>query len=349
MWHTLPYVSKNDLHQILMDLPAAEMIGRSGEPASAPMAARVARACVDLDHVKGLLGKEEIVKIRAKYRVLPDLYWDERMEDVVTPARFSDLGSRVVQQPKPSQLAKLWELCAGSAALSARARARRMAHLPPVDLRYGWYTHRPADQELILHGILVVGVQCVTAAPNCALWGTMTANMDKDRLLARRQQEEPGLCFLAMVCVLQYLMGRLFIIESSGASKIFKDSALKCLQELHPHVSQLDQCMYGATQDEVPIRKHSKFVSDFPLTGMDARCDKSHSHQQLRGSGPLGSRTASAARYPPQAVRRHPGQYHCLTLHAAGWGEKVAFGARLPGPTRLWGLEQGGSGGTSHS
>merc|ERR1712197_21382 len=78
------------------------------------------------------------------------------------------------------------------------------------------------------------------------------------------------------------------------------ETALKCVQKLQPHVSQLDQCMYGATQDEVPIRKHSKFVSDFPLTGMDTRCDKTHSHQQLRGSGPLGSRTASAARYPPK-------------------------------------------------
>ena len=65
-------------------------------------------------------------------------------------------------------------------------------------------------------------------------------------------------------------------------------------------MSQLDQCMYGAAQDGVPTRKHSKFVPDFPLKGMDTRCDKTHSHQQLRGSGPLGSRTASAARYPPK-------------------------------------------------
>ena len=76
---------------------------------------------------------------------------------MVTPARFADLGPRVVQQPKQAQLAKLWELCAGSAALSARARERRMAHLPPVDLRYGWFTHRQVDQDLILYGILVVG------------------------------------------------------------------------------------------------------------------------------------------------------------------------------------------------
>ena len=58
--------------------------------------------------------------------------------------------------------------------------------------------------------------------------------------------------------------------------------------------------MYGAAQDEVPTRKSSKFVPDFPLTGMGTRCDKTHAHQQLRGSAPSGSRTAMAARYPPK-------------------------------------------------
>ena len=139
-----------------------------------------------------------------------------------------------------------------------------MAHFSPVDLRYGWHTHRRADQELILYGILVVGVHCVMAAPNCALWGIMTVNMRKELLQLRREKEEPGLQFLGLVCFLQYLMGRHYIVESSGASKIFKESALKCLEELGPQESKLDQCMYGAEQDQVPIRKSSKFVSDFP-------------------------------------------------------------------------------------
>ena len=131
----MPYVSKDDLHQILSDLPAADLNGRSGQPAPVPTAARVAIACVDLGHLKDCVSKEDIVKIRAKYRVLPDLYWEDKAEDVLTPARFADLGPGVVQQPKQTQLAKLWELCSGSGALSARARERRMAHLPPVDLR----------------------------------------------------------------------------------------------------------------------------------------------------------------------------------------------------------------------
>ena len=54
-----------------------------------------------------------------------------------------------------------------------------MPHLPPVDMRYGWYTQRREDQILILYGILVVGVFCLFAAPNCEAWGSMTQNMAK--------------------------------------------------------------------------------------------------------------------------------------------------------------------------
>ena len=78
-----------------------------------------------------------------------------------------------------------------------------------------------------MYGILVVGVHCVTAAPNCALWGTMTANMRQELLQLRREKKGPGLQFLGLVCFLQYLMGRHYIVESSAASKIFKESALR--------------------------------------------------------------------------------------------------------------------------
>ena len=95
-------------------------------------------------------------------------------------------------------------------------------------------------------------------------------------------------------------MGRHFIIENSGASRIFKESPLQCLEALGLHVSKLDQCMYGAEQEQVRIRKSSMFVSDFPQTGLDTRCDKNHEHQHIRGQEPEGSRTAAAARYPTE-------------------------------------------------
>ena len=298
MWGNMPFISKDALHQILSDLPECHVGGRSGKPAPVPTAARVAIARVDLDHLKGALPKEELSKVRAKYSNLPDLYWHDDAEAIITPDRFDKLDRQVVQQPSKAQKAKLWELCSGSGALSARAREKRVPHLPPVDLRYGWYTQRRRDQMLILFGVLVVGVHCVFAAPNCALRGSMTANMPRDLLAARRGREGPGLQFLALVCFLQFLMGRHFLIENSGASKIFEESPLRILSHLGVSHSKLDQCMYGAMQDNIHIKKSTAFVSDCPTPELETRCDHSHQHLQLRGHGPGGSRTAAAAMYP---------------------------------------------------
>ena len=104
-----------------------------------------------------------------------------------------------------------------------------MPHLPPVDFRYGWHTARCRDQVLILFGLLVVGVSCLFAAPNCALWGMMVHGMSQALLTARRKLEEKGLQLLAMCAFIQHILGRTFIVENSGASKIFKESPLHVL------------------------------------------------------------------------------------------------------------------------
>ena len=136
------------------------------------------------------------------------------------------------------------------------------------------------------------------AAPNCALWGNIAATLQRDLLTTRRDREKPGLQFFALLCFLQILMGRHFPIESSGSSKIIKESPLQILAHVGLHVSNLDQCMYGAKQENRHIQKSILFVCDCPQTGLDIRCDRSHTHIPLRGQGPKGSRTAAAAMYP---------------------------------------------------
>ena len=165
-------------------------------------------------------------------------------------------------------------------------------------MRYGWYTGRRTDQTIIVHSLLQVGVMCLFAAPNCALWGNMVHGMPPDRLAERRERDGPALRFLAMCCFLQFLMGRHFMIENSGASKIFQDSPLSALAQLGLHRTKLDQCMYGAELEGKRIKKNTTIVSDRPVPGLDTLCDHDHEHLQLRGGGPDGSRTASAARYP---------------------------------------------------
>ena len=113
--------------------------------------ARVAIAHVNLDHLKDNILRADRDKIKQTYKNLPDLYYQDEVGAVVTPDRFDRLDSKVVQQSSKSQHAKLWELYSGSTSLAARARHKRIPHLPPIDLRYGWYTRRRRDQTLILY------------------------------------------------------------------------------------------------------------------------------------------------------------------------------------------------------
>ena len=61
-WGSMPYISKNELNQLLLDLPEYQELGRTGRPAQVPKAARVACAVrrVDLEHMKGEAPKGDI-------------------------------------------------------------------------------------------------------------------------------------------------------------------------------------------------------------------------------------------------------------------------------------------------
>ena len=262
MWGSMPYVTENELNQLITDLLAHHEIGRTGKPVQPPKAARVARVQTEnFEHLRGDMSNEDISRIRSKYRNLPDFYWQDDAEAVVTPERVERMGFKVVHNQTPSKLAQLWVLCSGSGALSARARETKVTHLPPIDMRYGWYTGRRPDQALIVHGLLQVDVMCLFAAPNCALWGNMVHGMPSDRLAERREREGPALRFLAMCCLLQFLMGRHFMIENSGASQTFQASPLGALDQLGLHKSKLDQCMYGAGLEGKHIKKSTTYHS----------------------------------------------------------------------------------------
>ena len=49
MWDSMPYITKNELHLILRNLPEHHVVGRSGRPAAPPKAARAARSTVKVN------------------------------------------------------------------------------------------------------------------------------------------------------------------------------------------------------------------------------------------------------------------------------------------------------------
>ena len=125
MWGNMPFLTKNELHQIIADLPEHHEPGRSGQPAQAPRTARAANAvAVDLDHMKSELSTVELGRLRAKYRNLPDLYWEDDSSAMISADRF-DKMMQIIQCPSRSRIAKFWELCSGSGALSATGRTRK--------------------------------------------------------------------------------------------------------------------------------------------------------------------------------------------------------------------------------
>ena len=95
VWGSLPYLLKKDLKLILNDLLQVSQPGRSGRPAETPTAARVCRTETGLRLVRSQLrhrqedyGKKKVQHIQSKYKHLPDLYYEDDVEKVVTPEKF---------------------------------------------------------------------------------------------------------------------------------------------------------------------------------------------------------------------------------------------------------------------
>ena len=101
----------------LSDLPDPDLPGRSGLPVLFPRAARACRVAlpVNLNHMRGEFPKDDLSKFRRKYRNLPDLYWQDKVEAFITPERFDGLDEQVVQQSSNSQFVTLWKLCSVTA------------------------------------------------------------------------------------------------------------------------------------------------------------------------------------------------------------------------------------------
>ena len=68
------------------------------------------------------------------------------------------------------------------------------------------------------------------------------------------------------------------------------------------HRAVLDQCQYGASVDEQPIKKATEINSNVDIASssvdLNRKCQKNHDHNQLQGSSKNGqSKTAQAAVY----------------------------------------------------
>ena len=90
-----------------------------------------------------------------------------------------------------------------------------------------------------------------------------------------REEEIPALQFLTVLCFLQLLMARSYMVENPKGSDICDESPLCLLRHAClPHArTTLDQCPYGATIDGGPILKSTDIEADQPLPLLNQHCD----------------------------------------------------------------------------
>ena len=306
MWGSLPYISKEDLHKVIGDLPDHTVPGRSGGIVQVPTAARVCRNTISsgetrsqLKHLLSDMQKPQFNNVCSKYRNLPDAYYGGDTAQFVSPDKLEDhlsllSGNADVVTNDVVPNVKIWEWYSGSSSLSKNSKQSEIPHHPPVDYRYGWNLSKSEHQLKLLSCLLTRGTDCLFASPNCAPWGNDSRAAPAQRREERRELETNTLTFLAVACIFQILLDRKYIVENSAYSDIFAKSPLQVLREGTFHLALFYQCTCGPTLNSEFVRKRSHFQGSHVFHHLQKLCPGGHKHLQLRGGG----RAASSALYP---------------------------------------------------
>ena len=272
-------------------LPSAKAEESEKKESRKDLRVKLAHLAEDVDQDK----RERLIK---KYLCMPDHYYDG---DAGTGPQ--ELGDEAVMKElgfEKGCRTQLWELMAGSAKLSATARKEEVSHLPPVDHRWGFHVGRFADQLRLLYVFLVYGCEVLFASPTCTPWGSNSRSWDKGKLRRERAAEGLTLQFLTLLCFLQVVMRRSYLIENSKGSDMFRESPISHLKHetLQHSITSFDQCAFGAMVDGGFIKKGTDVLSSEPMPEVDLQCPGGHAHVPLQGSNKTGARTAQAAVYP---------------------------------------------------
>ena len=310
MWGLLPYIEEESVKLLLDDLPEANVPGRATDNVDPQVCgARVSRGtAVNLDHLQGELDIGDIRKQKAKYNCLPEVYYGDE-EQVVKPEHLEDWAGSLDNKkfdPEQKPMFSFWEWYSGSGVLSKCAAQKGVSHLPPIDYRYGWSIGNLKHQICLVYILLFFGVKSLFGAPNCFPWGRDSRATPEAERKRKRSAESGNLKFFAMICFLQFVLGRSYYAENPKGSEIFvaEESPLSPLQTMDVFQWYIDQCMRGARLEGQAIMKSTEIQSCVKMK-KDITCDKSHSHLHLRGSGPGGSRTAQSAMYPDELCEEY--------------------------------------------
>ena len=178
--------------------------------------------------------------------------------------------------------------------MSLRLRGRRAEVLHPLDHRWGHNLNQRGAQVHLLWCLIYFGTTSLFVSPTCTPWSTNARTWHPEDRKIRRAEESLFLRFVALACLVQVLLGRVFAVENPAHSEIWQETDLALLRGGVARLYTCDQCMYGAKLEHGFAKKSTSFLCNRPLDDFMQRCDHTHEHQPLVG----GTRTARSAVYP---------------------------------------------------
>ena len=154
---------------------------------------------------------------------MPDCYYDG--DPCGGPDTLTNTAAMTALGHVKGRPSVLWECCAGSGKLSAWCKKEAVTHLPPIDFRWGFDMRILRHQIPILYAFLVYGCEMFFVSPNCTPWGNNARQWTPEKRKQRRVAEGKTLQFVAVLCFLQVLLGRCYVVEKPQGSEIFSPSS----------------------------------------------------------------------------------------------------------------------------
>ena len=344
-WQGLPYLDANQIEILLNDLPEAEDPGRSGTTATTRVQASRAilgpRACAItsmlsnikdqpqtqpstpvenkrhmLDHLEK--DTKDLKRLKNKYRCMKNEYG-------IAPCPEQALEEIAVKFKESGTIYDVWEVFAGSGRLSSRSACIPYATGGPQ------LCTRSIDRFV---DVAVGGCKTLMTAPTCTPWSSNAKGWNSEEKQQQRALERGTLYFLAVMCFIQVILGRAYVIENPSHSDIFHESPLDNLYRFAlPHYEhQLDQCMYGAWMDEERVKKSTTLLGN---TGFQWLGDPMFSGS--RASTPQGRqfpgiKDSPGSSLPGAAVRCHDQRVQASEDRQPGAVQRVP--TNLPEHTR---------------
>ena len=158
------------------------------------------------------------------------------------------------------------------------------------------------DQVIMLLILILGGCKLLVSSPSCTAWSSNSRGWKQDKLEHERNMETKPLQFLTLMCMIQWLIGKSFLVENPKGSDIFKSSCLTELltTDLSAYRHELDQCMFVGKLHGQEIKKPTGMLGNKYYQKLERKCCGTHRHLVLRGGDRNGALTAQAAVYPTE-------------------------------------------------